>query len=298
MNVHDFTVPGAAGDFIVYNVTPVSGGDSFLFVSDDVSFVYDTGFGFSSRALYENVKKILQDRSLDYILLTHSHYDHAMGSACLASMYPSAKVIGHPYAAGVFQREGARRTMKRLDDFAASLADFSPNTDYLNALHIDIEAEDGTELMLGSHKMQVVGLPGHTKDSIGFFFPEFSLLLGTESSGVIVSPEKIMPAFLVSYDDCIDSINRCRGLNPKMFFVPHRGIIEGKDFITYINNSLRCHSEVRELILDGLAKGYDEERIFAIFKDAFYSPEVQKIYPLPAFHENACIMIRLLSVNA
>lgn len=295
MNNNNLSEPEKRGDFTVYNVTPVPGGDSYLFVAEDTCFVYDTGFGFSAGHLYKNIKEILKDRTLDYILLTHSHYDHAFGSAYLSEMYPSCKIIAHPYAAYVFGREGARKTMVRLDNIAASSHGYEPDASYVSRLHVDILADDNTEILLGSHKMRVVALPGHTKDSIGFYFPECGLFLGSESTGVIVNSHKVMPAFLISYDACISSINTLSHISPRYYFVPHQGIISGDSLSAYINNSLRCHAEVKELITQGIRNDLNASQIFEVFKENYYLDRVKDVYPLSAFEENAGIMIRLLT---
>lgn len=112
--IDNFDTPHKIGKATVYNVTPVRGGDAYLFVYDDVTFLYDSGFGFSSKKLYENIVSVLGDRGLDYVLLTHSHYDHAFGSAYLSVAFPDCKIVGFEYAARVMLKEGARATMTRL----------------------------------------------------------------------------------------------------------------------------------------------------------------------------------------
>ena len=72
-------VKGKNVDYTVTNVGPVNGGEGFLFVSENTTFLLDDGFSFCGNALVDNIKKVLGDRGLDYILLTHSHYDHVGG---------------------------------------------------------------------------------------------------------------------------------------------------------------------------------------------------------------------------
>ena len=65
-------------------------------------------FGFTGYAVAENIKKCLGERPLDYIFLTHSHYDHALGSAYILRHYPNAKVVAGKYAVDIFKRDGTK----------------------------------------------------------------------------------------------------------------------------------------------------------------------------------------------
>ena len=102
-------------DIKITDVRCQKGDAAFLLDDGKTSILYDTGFGFTGYAIAENIKKVLGDRELDYIFLTHSHYDHALGSPYILRKYPTAKVVAGSYAEGIFKREGAKRTMKELD---------------------------------------------------------------------------------------------------------------------------------------------------------------------------------------
>ena len=80
-------------------------GDSAFLVDDGVtSVLYDTGFAFTGYAIADNIRKVLGERQLDYIFLTHSHYDHALGSAYICARYPDVKVVAGEYAVKIFAK--------------------------------------------------------------------------------------------------------------------------------------------------------------------------------------------------
>lgn len=89
----------------VYDVRVQPGDSSFLLDDGETAILYDTGFGFTGFGVVENIKKHLGERRLDYIFLTHSHYDHALGSAYIIQRYPETKVVAGAYAASIFPRE-------------------------------------------------------------------------------------------------------------------------------------------------------------------------------------------------
>ncbi len=130
-------------NIIVTDVRSQKGDSAFLIDDGKTSILYDTGFGFTGFEIAENIKSALGERNLDYIFLTHSHYDHALGSAYILRHYPTAKVVAGEYAVGIFQRDGAKRTMRELD---AKFAARCGVTDYEflgDELRVDIAVKDG-----------------------------------------------------------------------------------------------------------------------------------------------------------
>ena len=90
-------------DIKITDVRQQKGDAAFLLDDGKTSILYDTGFGFTGYAVADNVKAYLGERRLDYIFLTHSHYDHALGSAYILRRYPDAKVVAGSCAVpGVF----------------------------------------------------------------------------------------------------------------------------------------------------------------------------------------------------
>lgn len=292
--LNNFDVPEKIGGATVYNVTPVRGGDAYLFVYDDVTFLFDSGYGFSSGKLHENIKAVLGDRPLDYVLLTHSHYDHALGSAHLSRVYPDLKVVSHEYAAKVVLKEGARKTMMRLDEAAKELNGFDSVFEDIENLHIDIPVVDGQRLMLGSHECEVISLPGHTRDSIGYYFAEDKLMLGCETIGIYAKPGVVMPSFLVGYQMSLDSIERCESYDIKYYMIPHQGVLTGDELVSFFKSSTENHISSAAQIVEQYKAGKTVDDIREKFAAEYYPEEIRNIYPPAAFLENVNIQIPLI----
>ena len=77
----------------ITDVRALPGDSAFLVDDGKTAILYDSGFAFTGEAVAEKIAAALGDRSLDYIFLTHSHYDHALGAAYVLRAYPD-KVVG------------------------------------------------------------------------------------------------------------------------------------------------------------------------------------------------------------
>ena len=146
----------------IQNVGAFPGGDAFLLDDGSGACLLDTGFGFCGEALAVHVRRALAERPLDAILLTHSHYDHACGAPHVQALYPDAPVLAHEYAAQVFQKPGAKRVMREMDQSAAALFGVTAYTDRIDALHADRILHDGDTVTVGAHVFTVLHQPGHT----------------------------------------------------------------------------------------------------------------------------------------
>ena len=90
-----------------------------FFIEDSKTAVLDVGMCYDAPVSIALLKDLLKGRKLDYIMLTHSHYDHAGALTEYRKAFPEARVIASGKTASVFERDGARRVIKELSDAAA-----------------------------------------------------------------------------------------------------------------------------------------------------------------------------------
>lgn len=278
----------------IYDVRFCPGDSAFLIDDGKTAILYDTGFGFSGYKIADNIKKILGERSLDFILLTHSHYDHALGSAYISERFPEAKIVAGEYAASVFPRPGAQAVMKSLDGKVAvsyGITDYEFKGDRLRA---DITVSDGDTVKCGDMSFTVLNLPGHTKCSVAFYCKERELLLSCESLGVYNGRDAIIPSVLVGYNDALDSIDRVKALSIKNILAPHFGLLD-EDQTAYFLSNMKLETErAAEFILQRLKNGMDAEKIRDEYIDAYSDSFTSEAYPRAAAELNTSIMIELL----
>jgi len=270
-------------------------GDSAFFIDDGMTAVlYDTGFGFTGYAVADNIQRVLGNRPLDYILLTHSHYDHALGSAYLRKRYPEVQVVAGAYAETIFRKPTARAVMRDLDRKAAASWGITEYEDLTDELRADITVTDGEVIDCGKMRFTAVELPGHTKCSVGYYLAENQLLLATETLGVCFGEDSFLPSFLVGYQMTLDSIHKAAKLDVRQILLPHYGVVSGETARSYLEQGQQTARRVSRLILEQLALGKTTEEILAHMTEVLYTDEVKPAYPYDAYRMNSEIMINLV----
>lgn len=278
----------------VTDVRKEKGDSAFLLDDGETAILYDSGFGFTGFQVAQNIKNTLGERTLDYIFLTHSHYDHALGSAYILRYFPDAKVVAGRYATEIFKRDGAKRTMRELDRKFADKCGCGEYEFLGNELRVDIPCDDNDIIRAGKMQFQVLNLPGHTKCSVGFYCKEYELLLATETLGVYDGESTILPSCLVGYKMTVDSIERVQKLKIKKLLAPHYGILNERQTEFFITNMKNSTEKIIGEISENIKAGLTDNEIFEKFKEKYLHGYIKEIYPVDAMKLNTEIMISLI----
>ena len=278
----------------ITDVRSIPGDSAFLIDDGTTAVLYDTGFGFTGYAVADNVQRILGDRPLDYILLTHSHYDHALGSVYLRKRYPHVQVVAGAYANKIFGKPTARAVMRDLDQKASEASGVTAYEDLIDDLRADICVCDGDVIQCGQMQFTAVELPGHTKCSVGYYLAENHLLLGSETLGVYFGEGVYLPSFLVGYQMTLDSIRKARQMEIEQILLPHYGVVGGREAQSYLSNGEETAKRVFHMISEQLHFGKTTEEILEYMTEVLYTEQVKPAYPYDAFRMNSEIMIKLV----
>ena len=281
-------------DIKVYDVRVLPGDSAFLLDNGETSILYDTGFGFTGERIAENIEKVLGTRKLDYILLTHSHYDHALASVKITDKYPDTKVIAGSYAAEIFKRPGAKALMTDLDSKAAQRYGYEACKVDADKLRVDIPVNDSDIIILGNITFRVLNLPGHTRCSVAYYCEEQELLLSCETLGVYNGKDKITPSVLVGCSCTLESIKRVSELKIKNILAPHIGLLDNEKTSFFLNNMKGATKKAIELVSDCLKNGLSNEAIFEIYSEAYRDDFNDEAYPEDAARLNTHIMTELI----
>ncbi|MBE6551694.1 MAG: MBL fold metallo-hydrolase [Ruminococcaceae bacterium] len=278
----------------ITDVRALPGDSAFLIDNGKTSVLYDTGFAFTGYKVAEKIKEELRDRAPDYIFLTHSHYDHALGSVYIKKVYPDVKIVAGEYAAKIFSKPTAREVMRSLDRKFAAKNGIYEYEDFIDELKADITVSDGDIIQAGDMTFTVIALPGHTKCSVGFYLNENKLLLSSETLGVYDGNDTVVPSYLIGYSTAISSIDKAMSLDIESILLPHYGILEKDMALRYLNlgreSAVSTAADISAILKN---KGSKQDAL-EYFKNRFYHGYVKTIYPIDAMELNTSIMIDLI----
>ncbi len=280
-------------DIKIHDVRHLKADSAFLVDDGKTSVLYDSGFAFTGDAVAQNITRILGERQLDYIFLTHSHYDHALGSVYVKKRYPEAKIVAGEYAAQIFAKASAKAVMRELDRKFADKCGFFEYEDLIDELCVDIAVSDGDVIRAGDMFFRAVYLPGHTKCSFGFYLEENKLLLGSETLGVYADT-LVVPSYLIGYRITVDSIIKAKGLDVENILTPHFGVLDKAETKRYLDEGEKSARDTAKDILDILKRGGSDRDAVEYFRNKFYHGYVKEIYPVDAMELNTGIMVRLI----
>lgn len=123
------------------------------------TLLLDTGTGFNPEPSLNSIRKLLGGRSLDYLVLTHRHFDHVGGAARIIKEFsPGRILIG----------EGDAKPLREGDSEATMGTAFGGRIE-----KTDVEGlKEGDVLDLGDWTLTVIETPGHTTGSICLYDAE------------------------------------------------------------------------------------------------------------------------------
>ena len=226
-------------------------------------------------------------RSTDNLIicLSHAHFDHCGAAAYLMRKIPSARVAASQKGAEILKRPNAVELICRLNaEYEKSMqAELAGEDVTFDALDVSLKLSDGDVIELdGGRICRVFATPGHTRDSLSYFFSDTGIAFIGDTAGAL-EHGSIHSPYLVSYEDYIASIEKIKNLQPRAICIPHNGILAGAEVPRYLAEATAAAVAYKDIIVDYLDvyKGDQEkavERITAEEYDA--QPEhIQKRQP-------------------
>ena len=252
---------------------------SCYLVQDTKTVLIDSGFPTDRHSLLAGLAQLgLSPADLDYVALTHLHFDHAGGAGYLARENPRLKVLIHARGARhLIDPARLTESVKRAygDRFHTIGSPWPVVEEQVRTIGT------GDRIDLGGCRLEVYNTPGHAKHHVIFFDPATESVFSGDALG---SRYPGLPNFVLSppadYDKELakTSIDLIEALNPKQINFTHCGPyrLEAKDafFDTLKSEHERWTRTVAEIINQN--NGLSTETIFEQFLDKL--PQLKK-YP-------------------
>jgi glyoxylase-like metal-dependent hydrolase (beta-lactamase superfamily II) len=210
---------------------------------------------------------------------------------------PGLRIGAHQRTAAVARKPSAIETMNRLSlgEMGLLQEDATVEDVRLHPFEIDILLKHGDEFDLGGLTCRVYETPGHTRDSLAYFFPEIKALFPGDACGVLLRmPEgKIQVEFVASYDAYVDSLKLMTALEPEILCLAHNWVLTHQEAADFLQRSLAETYRYRELIEGHLraADGDIQEAIEGIVR-ADYGLETAGREPPAAYLTNVAAQVK------
>ena len=261
-----------------------------LLIGENYTALFDCGMVHCAKDTIQNVQNALMGRhgSLDYLFITHTHYDHIGALPFFRKKWPLLRLVTSQAGAAVLLKDTPRRVIRELSIVAANECNAKIDAEYNDdAFHADIVVKEGDAIPLGDLSVEVLETPGHTRDTLSFFIPELKILVASETTGVLLPDNTVCAPYLTSFNDTVKSIEKCRKVPYKYLSLPHNGIAAEKEANGFFDRTLEAAVTCRDFILNMNEKKLNQEAMFEKYVQKYGSEELYTYQPWDAFAVNA-----------
>lgn len=277
-------------------VTGGPGGEAILILGSEKTALYDCGMACFADNLIENLKTVLnaERKTLDYILLSHTHYDHIGALPYVLQIWPEAQVCGLQKAKEVFAHPNARATMERLGNNAKALYGVEGIEITAAGMRVDRVLADGDSISLGAETITAYETKGHTDCSASYLLSPEKILFTSESTGMQVTSMLVQTSPLKSYDDCFASAARLKTFDVNDLILPHYGRLPSFRNQTYFDDFIKEAELEQHMLEEAIRQGLSDDELLQLHMRRYWSEKRNKAQPFAAYALNTQIIIRQL----
>jgi len=202
-----------------------------------------------------------RSRTIDTILLTHTHYDHTGGCTYLQELY-GCDIRASQKGAELLVKDKVIETIQKLNRDYEAMFKVDSGLQFQPLKNLSGLAEGDRIPVDETHYLEVFDTPGHTKCSISFFLHPEQVLFPGDSVGIMMRKGVVRPLFLSSYREYEDSIRKLQALGAHTLAFAHNQYLTGKDRVKdHLQAALDSTRLSRDQILAQLEKSPEPEKI-------------------------------------
>ena len=202
----------------------------------------DTGIGTRSGNILDAMAEVgIEPDELAVIAVTHVHLDHAGGVGHLLAECPNATVSVHEIGAPhlVDPERLWEGTKQAVGDQIQYYTEPRPVPDHRIA-----ELEEGDEIDLGDHTLEVAHAPGHAPHQVVFYDPAIDGVFTADAAGIYTpSTDELhvtSPPVNFDLDQALADVETIRAFDPEWLLYAHFGPEPTDDRLEEYDGTLRA----------------------------------------------------------
>jgi len=227
---------------------------------------------------FEDINHSIED--LDYLLITHHHYDHCGCLSALAPKMPKAEICASLYARYIIKNPDVRFPLTLFlygKDFWTLAGDYKP----LVGRDIRIISE-GDVIDLGDDvRIRVIEMPGHEYGTLGYYEEKTKTLFVGDALGVFCGfyqPAAFKHGF--TYFDFIRTLERTLSIDFEHICWSHSGCFNREEGKQLVRHAIGIAKLWREVVEKSAAENPTLEYIYDKVNEAgLINREFLEVYP-------------------
>lgn len=269
---------------------------SYLVKGSRKTALIDPGFPSSADTVLAACRDAgVEAGQIDYIVLTHTHIDHAGSAGLIAGAAPNATVVTHKR--GVFYVKNSVKIT------GGSSIVFGLELGELFGQGMDVPAEriravaGGDAVDLGDKQLQVFRTPGHSGDHVSLFEPATGTLFTGDTAclhypqlGHVPIPAGSPPIYRT--DDIVEELTRLAQLDVKVVATPHFSQPEIEP-AAFLASNIQVVTQTRADIEAMLGRGMAFPQVAEVLRDAVLTDAGPRGRDAPDFLTDVWLRIML-----
>jgi glyoxylase-like metal-dependent hydrolase (beta-lactamase superfamily II) len=238
--------------------------------------IIDAGTAFNVKDIQKSLNNLKIDiAGIDYMIITHEHYDHGAGAAPLLEKMPKARVLASEVTSKVLRNptEIHEKTLQYYGEGRALVSPYPPVKDVSIVKEHD-KVDLGNEVIL-----EVIDLKGHTPGSIGLLEHKTKTLFAGDA--VCVYNEQTDFYLPPSYPDLFDyvtyqeTLKKMLAINFDYLCLGHFGVLKQPKAKQVIKKASEVAAGWKEIISNTYSTTKDEDKVLESIRTR-YGKTIQK----------------------
>ncbi len=229
----------------------------FYLVRGEQALIVGGGMSHATPALDAQLRNLSIDAAqVQYVVLTHSHFDHCGALPYLRQRFPGVQVLGTAAAAEVLAKQKVVDYNAKMNDAAAEQVGLRQQclcvAERSEGLVVDRVVRDGEVVDLGDGvQVEFYEVPGHSRCCLATYVPAFKALFPTDTMPQPVQAwnDLSFPSAQYDFEQFLASLRRLTAFDVEILGLDHHGVLLGEQAKEYLKLSLARSLAFRDYVV-------------------------------------------------